>query len=293
MGIVTDVDLRLLRYFVAVAEERHFGRAARRLHMTQPPLSRAIRQLEDELDATLLRRSPQGVELTAAGVALYDEALTLLRQAEHLRARVRTAAGTATLIVGTLADTAEQVGSVLVAAFRTQHPDASITIHETDLGDPTAGLRTGVVDVALTRTPFDDRGIATRTVRTDALGVVLRADDPLAKRAEVTLTELVDRTWVRLPDGTDPTFAAYWTGHVSDTAPVVRTIQECLQSVLWSGTCALAPVNQTLPAGLVVVALADRPPTQLVIAWKHDKSNPLVQSFIEIATTTERDGTTT
>jgi DNA-binding transcriptional LysR family regulator len=75
------MDLRLLGYFVAVAEERHFGRAAARLHMTQPPLSRAIRQLENDLGALLLHRSPSGVTLTGAGTALYDEARTLLEQA--------------------------------------------------------------------------------------------------------------------------------------------------------------------------------------------------------------------
>ena len=102
------MDLRSLRYFVAVADERHFGRAAARLHMTQPPLSRAIKQLETDLGALLLHRSPAGVTLTAAGTALYDEARTLLEQAEHARARVAAAAGTATFTVGLLADHAEE-----------------------------------------------------------------------------------------------------------------------------------------------------------------------------------------
>ncbi|MGC1287489.1 MAG: LysR family transcriptional regulator, partial [Streptosporangiaceae bacterium] len=77
------MDLRSLRYFVAVAEERHFGRAAARLHMTQPPLSRAIKQLETDVGAPLLHRSPSGVTLTPAGAALYNEARDLLEHAEH------------------------------------------------------------------------------------------------------------------------------------------------------------------------------------------------------------------
>jgi DNA-binding transcriptional LysR family regulator len=86
------MDLRNLRYFVAVAEERHFGRAAARLHISQPPLSRCVRQLEADLGAVLLHRSPSGVSLTPAGTALYDQACALLAQADRVRERVGGAA---------------------------------------------------------------------------------------------------------------------------------------------------------------------------------------------------------
>src|ERR1700732_766464 len=112
---LSRVDLRLLRYFVTVAEERHFGRAAARLHMTQPPLSRAIRQLETDLGAILLHRSAAGVTLTAAGTTLYDEARTLLEHADHARTLVAAAAGTATFTIGVLADSAEEPGISLGA----------------------------------------------------------------------------------------------------------------------------------------------------------------------------------
>jgi DNA-binding transcriptional LysR family regulator len=135
------MDLRMLRYFVAVAEELHFGRAAARLHMTQPPLSRSIRQLETDLGSVLLRRSPTGVALTPAGAALYDEARTLLAQADQVRARVSAAAGAATITVGTLADSAEQVGTRLAAAYRQRHPGVHVVAREADFTDPTAGLR--------------------------------------------------------------------------------------------------------------------------------------------------------
>ncbi|WP_217370526.1 LysR family transcriptional regulator [Nonomuraea antri] len=244
------MDLRLLRYFVAVAEERHFGRAAARLHMTQPPLSRAIRQLEADLGVVLLRRSPAGVTLTPAGATLHGEARNLLEQAEQVRGRVVAAA--ATLTVGTLADSAEQAGVRLAAAFRARHPDVRIRIRESDLTDPTAGLRAGLVDVALTRAPFDDAGISTRVLRADPVGVVLRADDPLAGRPRLTLGELDGRRWFRFPDGTDPVWCAYWNpaGEQRD-GPVVRTAHECLQAVLWSGTIGLAPLGHPTPLGHV------------------------------------------
>jgi DNA-binding transcriptional LysR family regulator len=280
------VDLRLLRYFTAVAEERHVGRAAARLNMTQPPLSRAIRQLEDEFGVELLERTPKGVGLTAAGTVLYDEATALLDQADRLRARVTTAAGDAVIAVGTLADAAEQLGAGLVAAFRRRQPRVEVVISEADLGDPTAGLRAGLVDVALTRTPFDGKGITTHVLRSDPIGVVVHADDPLARRTSVALADLADRRWVQLPEGTDPLWRAYWTvvpPDPDDELPVMRTIQECLQSVLWNGTSALAPVNQPLPQGLLVVPVSDREPTQLVVAWRGSSPSPLIRSFVEVA----------
>src|ERR1700750_3362540 len=115
------MDLRLLRYFVAVAEERHFGRAAARLHMSQPPLSRAIKKLEADLGVVLLHRSATGVTLTAAGKLLYDEARALLEQADQARARV-AAADASTLTVGTIADSAEETGTRLVGGFPPQAP---------------------------------------------------------------------------------------------------------------------------------------------------------------------------
>jgi DNA-binding transcriptional LysR family regulator len=280
------VDLRLLRYFVAVAEERHVGRAAVRLNMTQPPLSRAVRQLEDEFGVELLERTPKGVGLTAAGSVLYDEALVLLEHADRLHTRVTSAGGAAVITVGTLADTAEQLGAGLVAAFRRAQPHVDVRINESDLGDPTAGLRAGLVDVALTRTPFDTKGISARALRSDPIGIVMHADDPLAGRESVALSELTDRRWVQLPEGTDPLWRAYWTGaapNADDDLPVMRTIQECLQSVLWNGTSALAPLNQNLPEGLVLVPVSDRPPTQLVVAWSGTSSSPLVRAFVDIA----------
>jgi len=174
------MDLRSLRYFVVVAEELHFRRAAERLHMTQPPLSRAIRHLETDLGTVLLNRSSTGVTLTASGTELYDQARLLLEHAEQLRTRVTAAAGTATITVGTLVDSVEEAGTRLAVAFRQHHPGVDVLIREADFTDPTTGLRAGLADVALTRTPFDDTGISTRTLRSDPVGVVLRAADPLA-----------------------------------------------------------------------------------------------------------------
>jgi DNA-binding transcriptional LysR family regulator len=280
------MDLRLLRYFVAVAQERHFGRAAARLHMSQPPLSRAIKQLEADLGTVLLRRSATGVTLTAAGALLYDEARTLLEQADQARARVASA-GAATITIGTIADSAEEAGARLAAAFRERNPGVDVRIREADFTDPTAGVRAGLADVAVTRTPFDRTGIAMLTLRSDPVGVVLRADDPLAVRDVVHVSDLNGRQWFQLPEGTDPVWRAYWNGTKPGgklrDGPVVRTITECLQGTLWNGTVGMMPMGHALPEGLTCVRLAGAPASRLVLAWNSAGSDPLVRSFTRIA----------
>jgi DNA-binding transcriptional LysR family regulator len=236
-----------------------------------------------------LRRSPAGVALTPAGSLLYDEARTLLAQADQARARVAAAAGTAVLTVGTLADSAELVGTRLAAAYRRRHPAARVRIREADLTDPTTGLRAGLVDVALTRAPFDDTGITTRVLRSDPVGVVLRADDPLAGRDSLRLDDLAGRRWFQFPDGTDPVWRAFWTGpSATGDGPVVRTAHECLQSVLWNGTVGLIPLPHALPDGLTAVPLTDMPPSRFVIAWNTANTSALIRSFVQIATAVHR-----
>ncbi|MFF1907738.1 LysR family transcriptional regulator [Kitasatospora sp. NPDC058218] len=284
------MDLRLLRYFVAVAEERHFGRAAARLHMTQPPLSHAVQQLEADLGTTLLHRSAAGATPTAAGAALYDEARSLLAQADRARARVLAAAGAGSLTIGTLGDSVEHAGGAgtsLAAAFRRRHPEVDVRVLEADLTDPTTGLSAGLVDVAVTRAPFDDTGISTRLIRFEPVGVVLRADDPLAGRELLHLADLDDRTWFRFPDGTDPLWQVYWNGNRPGgplrEGPVVRTVHECIRAVLWNGTVGLAPLGHRPAEGLTVVPLADLPPSRLVVAWRTGDTDPLLRSFVALA----------
>ncbi|SEE22335.1 DNA-binding transcriptional regulator, LysR family [Streptomyces sp. TLI_105] len=277
-----------MRYFVAVAEELHFGRAATRLHMSQPPLSRAIKQLEADVGALLFARSPRGVILTPVGSVLLDEARALLDHADRVRVRMSTAAGVATLTIGILGDGTDPGVARLAAAYRRSRPGIDIRIRDTDLTDPTCGLRAGLVDVALTRAPFDETALTVRALRTDPVGVVLRADDPLARRDGLRLAELSDRRWFQFPPGTDPIWQWYWNGGRPREGPVVRAVQECLQAVLWNGTVGLAPLGHDLPAELAMVPLTDMPPSRVVAVWNEGDTNPLIRSFIEIATAAYR-----
>ncbi|MER8006791.1 LysR substrate-binding domain-containing protein [Streptomyces sp. NPDC094149] len=283
------MELRTLRYFVAVAEERHFGRAAARLHMSQPPLSRAIKRLERDLGVILLHRSATGVALTPAGATMLEEARLLLRQADQMRMRVASVAGPAAITIGMLADSADPGATRLAAAYRGEHPDVEVRIRESDLSDPTCGLRAGLVDVALTRGPFDETGLAIHELRADAVGALLRADDPMAHRDSLELADLAGRRWFRFPEGTDPAWQSYWNGGEPREGPVVRAVQECIQAVLWNGTVGMTLIGHGRPGELAVIPLTDMAPNRVVAAWNKGDTNPLIRSFVQIATAAYRE----
>ncbi|WP_275558116.1 LysR family transcriptional regulator [Streptomyces sp. 5-6(2022)] len=283
------MELRTLRYFVAVAEELHFGRAAVRLHMSQPPLSRAIKQLETELGAALFHRSSAGVTLTPVGAVLLDEARALLDHADRVRVRVAAAAGTASLTVGILGDSTDPGATRLAGAYHRRHPGVEVHIRETDLTDPTCGLHAGLVDIALTRGPFDATGLTVHELRADPVGALLRADDPLARHGSLKLADLADRRWFLFPEGTDPLWQSYWNGGEPREGPVVRGVQECRQAVLWNGTVGMTLVDHEPPEGLTVVPLIDMEPSRVVVAWNETDTNPLIRSFVQIATAAYRD----
>ncbi|MFE6887390.1 LysR family transcriptional regulator [Streptomyces sp. NPDC057694] len=283
------MELRTLRYFVAVAEELHFGRAAARLHMSQPPLSRAVRQLETDLGAVLFNRSSAGVRLTPAGTVLLQEARALLDRADRVRVRVAAATGSASLTVGLLGDSADPDVRRLADDYRRRHPNVEVRIRETGLADPTCGLHAGLVDVALTRAPFDETGLAVRALRADPVGALLRADDPLAGRAALRLADLAGRSWFTFPEGTDPLWQSYWNGGAPRKGPVVRAVQECRQAVLWNGTVGLTLLSHDPGEGLAVVPLVDMEPSRAVVAWTAGDTDPLIRSFAAIAVAVHQD----
>src|SRR5436309_1038550 len=143
------LDLRLVEYFVAVAEELHFGRAAQRLHIAQPSLSQQIRRLEDQLGVTLLERNSRHVQLTGAGQALLREARKTLSQAQHAIQTTR-AAGTGTLNVGFYGSAAAVLLPTVLRAFNEYHPSYAISVHELLLGS-IDDILDGNVNIAFTR----------------------------------------------------------------------------------------------------------------------------------------------
>ncbi len=146
-----------------------------------------------------------------------------------------------------------------------------------------------MVDVALTLGPFDETGLTVRELRVDPVGAVLRADDPLARRDRLELAGLARRRWFRFPDGTDPVWWSYWNGGEAREGPVVRAVQECVQAVLWNGAVGMAPLGHAVPEELAVVPLVGMAPTSVLAVWKEGDTNPLIRSFVRIATAVHRD----
>lgn len=187
------MELRHLRYFVAVAEERHFGRAAERLHMAQPPLSQAIRRLEAELGIVLLHRTTRRVDLTEAGRAFLDRARAILGDVEQAADVARRVAAGAVghLTLGCVGTAAYSVLPALSRRLAEELPGVDFSFRgEMLVPDQVLALHAGTIDVALLRPPVADLSLAVETLRRDRLMVALPGDHPLTRRAEVRAREL-------------------------------------------------------------------------------------------------------
>jgi DNA-binding transcriptional LysR family regulator len=199
-----DVDLRKLRYFVAVAEHLHFGRAAEELHIAQPVLSRQIRALEHELKLQLLVRDRRSTELTAAGEQLLTDARPLLAGAEAMRRRaVRAARGGDSFTVGFMP------GLIVTGPVREltrRHPDLAVEVVRTGWHDQAEVIHDGRVDVGYVRLPVDERGLALRPLLTEPRVAVLPVDHRLAGEDAVTLADLADERLLQ-----DRTAVPEWT----------------------------------------------------------------------------------
>ncbi|YCK42175.1 LysR family transcriptional regulator [Actinomadura sp. ATCC 39365] len=195
--------VRHLRYFVVVAEELHFGNAAIRLGMAQPPLSQRIKRLEEELGVQLFDRSARQVRLTEAGRLLLGESREIVSRVERLRELARRGDG-GVLKIGVPPDLAASVIAALVAGFRAVNPDVRLVPVEIWTADQVSALAEGTIDVGLVRHPVAAPGLDFGQVLVQPLGVLLTGDDPLAEAGEVHLTDLAGRELLMPPKEGEP-----------------------------------------------------------------------------------------
>lgn len=196
------IDLRLLRQFVAVAEELHFRRAAERLAMSQPPLTAAIRRLEEEVGAPLIERGRKTVRLTAAGAVLFDEARRLLASAsEALAATCDAAAGRRGRVrLGYVGSAMYGRLPGMIRSFRREHPDVRIDLREMTTAGQVAALRAGELDLAIVIPPLDDEGgLQIAPFDMDQLAIALPSSHALSQATGVAISDLAGEQFVSWP----------------------------------------------------------------------------------------------
>ncbi|MGV9418593.1 LysR family transcriptional regulator [Streptomyces sp. NPDC003674] len=279
------METRELRYFVAVAEELHFGRAAQRLGIAQPPLSRAIAGLERRLGTLLLERGSRGVSLTGAGAVLLREARAALDAVEAAERRTRRAALTATgrpaVVLAAKAGASAELLAKLLDAYAAEPGAVAVDVVLCGPGEQTQLLRDGRADVALLHRPFDDTaGFDTEDLHTEGQVAILPAGHPLSARPHVRLAEVTGLPdlplprWPR-PDGTFP----------DGPGPRVRDHTQLTQLIALGRACAVVPESGRtgLREDLAAVTVLDAPRVTTVMAWPPHSRSTAVAGLVRAA----------
>jgi DNA-binding transcriptional LysR family regulator len=290
---MVELETRELEYFIAVADELHFGRAATRLSIAQPALSKAIQRIESRLGVRLFVRSSRHVSLTPSGEALQEHgrhalnavsaAVRNARRAGDDQAHLRLVlkpGGDAQLLSGILGEYSHQ-------------PDARrVDILFSGPADRADFLRDGRADVGLLYAPFDDLdGLAHETLHVEDRVAIVGSGHRLAGRTSVRMSDLdgeVLPRWKGIPsDGTSPDekILPRRKGKPDDAGPEIADVVQLLQLITVSRVIGVLPRSlvEPLPPGLVAVPIADAPPSRLVLAWNTHDRRPLVASFVAAA----------
>ena len=284
-------DLRLLRYFVAVAEELHFRRAAERLHVAQPGLSQQIKVLERRIGVRLLERTSRQVRLTAAGGLLLAESRRLLAETERAIDRVRrTGRGEiGRLTVAAIGSATYDVVPRLLRAHRERYPDVEVVLREMSTPAQVHALRAGEIDVGLLRLPADTADLATHTVREDRMALMLPEVHPLARKARIPLRALAREPLIIFPAAPRPSWADTVIAACRDAGFEPIVTQEAMESATVVSFVAAGIGIAVVPEGLRVLARAGvvfrlvappAPVTRLAAVYRTGAPPPTVESFL-------------
>lgn len=288
------MELRHLRYFLVVAEELHFGRAATRLHITQPPLSQQIRQLEDELGVALFERTKRRVRLTEAGHVFQESARQMLDQAEQaVRTAQRVHRGeVGSLTVGFVGSAIAGVFSEILLAFRSRCPEVELTLQELTTGQQVRALRERRIDVGILRPPIGEADFALETICHESFVVVLPRSHPLAAQRRIALRELAGETLVMVPRDVGPEVEDDTDAFFRRAGCHLQRLSGATQMLTIIGLVAAGTGLSLVPAsmravrwkGIVYRPVQDRmPPADLAMAWRRDTASSVVRRFVDIA----------
>jgi DNA-binding transcriptional LysR family regulator len=285
-----DVHGRDLRYFVAVAEDLHFTRAAERLFISQPALSKQVRMLERQLGAPLFDRGREGVRLTPVGEALLPYARRTLAvwdrgwaEAERAKSRQR-----AILVAGMSTSPGRGLLPAIRSRFTALHPEAAVRLRQVGWDDPTAGLADGSVDVAFVWLPLPDPARYQWIVVAEEQRLVAMPDShPLARRDVINFADLLDEPFLALPPAAGP-LRDYWLaldardGRPPRIGAEIASTEETYEALVdRRGICLLAAGNAPL---ITLGGVTTRPVhgislSQLALAWHADDARPLVLDY--------------
>ena len=286
------MDLKQLRYFVAVAEELHFGRAAQRLFISQPALSFDIRKFEEQLGVQLLARTNKSVALTNAGQVLLDEARKLLQQAAEVeRITQRSAHGLAgRLRVGFVGSATFELLPRLIAEYRRRYPAVELVLEEATSAEIARKLAAGELDVGLVRLPLlQIAAVDTQVIDPDELYAALPEGSPFADADSVELSDLAEQPFILQSRISVLHSIALTACQKAGFMPIVAQEAAQLSAVLAlvrSGLgVALVPSRAagSVPQGVRLVRLASQVPVLTGVALPRDTPSPLARNFAAIA----------
>lgn len=287
------MDLRHLRYFLAVASERNFTRAAHVLHIAQPPLSRAIQHLEQEVGAALIDRQARPLRLTPLGLLFHEQALQMLARMDDMKAMVKAAVGTdhRRFAIGFVASTIYARLPELIREFRARAPNVELTLIESTTLDQIAALKDGRIDVGFGRIRFDDPAIRRTVLRNERLVVALPVNHGLARdERAISLHEIALEPQIIYPRAPRPSYADQVLslfrdyGHEPHVVHEARELQIAIGLVAAEEGLAIVPesIARSRTHDVVYRDLAEPATSPIIISHRLDDNSADLQLMIGI-----------
>jgi DNA-binding transcriptional LysR family regulator len=287
------IDVKPLRYFVTLAETRHFGRAAAQLNLTQPPLSRQLAALESSLGVTLIERTPRSVVLTAAGERFYADAKAILEAVRHAERNARAAAigNAGQLAIGFSMCSAYSVLPAYARAYGEAFPEVALSLREIVSNDLAPLVLSTEVDAAIVLAGALHPGLDARTVFDEPLCMALPSDHPLARARRPGIGRLAGEPFVIAAEAVAPGLRAAIVeycrqhGFVPDIRFEVRLQHTVLSLVDEGAGVALVPQSMSKAAlpGVVFRPLVDTPMISQQLIWSRANRNPCLKRFLDVA----------
>lgn len=290
-----DIEFRHLRYFLVVAEELHFSRAAERLDIAQPPLSQMIRRLERALGVVLFHRTKRRVSLTDAGVVFVEEVKRTLAQAERAIQRVRRAGKgeLGCLTVGFIGSATYSVLPPIIRRFRDLYPDVDLTLQELSTVQQVRALREERLQVGFLRPFTPEPLLRSKVILQEPLMVALPEQHRLSRQAKISMRSLVNEPFIVFPRSLAPELHDQIISLCQGARFSPRVVQEAMQLPTIISLVAAGIGIAVIPASLQNLGRAgvhyraireSTPKAELVVAWRAESPSTLLQSFLRVAT---------